>query len=89
MTKLIALAAFNTAVVSANTVHAVGRAIAGSGKAVKETGASFWAGLSYAHAVNKTNGAKADRLSREDAGIPAKATAAPTPAAVPFDVPTV
>ena len=77
MSKAIALAAFNTAVVITNVGHAAKRgvvaaacftkdnAVAGA-TASKEAGTAFWAGMKYAHQYNKANAAAAARLAPED-----------------------
>lgn len=77
MSKRIALAAFNTAVIATNAVHATKRGVVKAACAVKdatvtgaastkEVGAAFWAGFKYANQVNKTQGATAECLKAED-----------------------
>ena len=75
--KAFALAAFNTAVIATNAVHAAKRgvvaaasftkdnAVAGT-TATKEAGVAFWAGMQYAHNYNKANDVAAERLTPED-----------------------
>lgn len=77
MSKSFALAAFNTAVVVTNGVHAAKRgvvaaacftkdnAVAGT-TSTKEAGIAFWAGMKYAHQYNKANAVAAERLTPED-----------------------
>lgn len=77
MSKSIALAAFNAAVVITNGAHAAKRCAvkaaevtAAQSKATatasKEVGTAFWAGMKYAHQYNKANAAAAARLTPED-----------------------
>ena len=77
MSKSFALAAFNTAVIATNAVHAAKRGVVAAASftkdnavagtiATKEAGIAFWAGMKYAHNYNKTAGAAAERLTPED-----------------------
>ena len=66
MSKSIALAAFNTAVVITNGVHAAKRGVVIGATVSKEAGTAFWAGMKYAHQCNKANAAAAARLTPED-----------------------
>ena len=66
MSKSIALAAFNTAVVLTNAAHAAKRGAVKAAGQSKEAGVSFWAGMKYAHQQNKANAAAAERLTAED-----------------------
>ena len=81
MSKSIALAAFNTAVVITNGAHAakrcavtVAKVTAAQSKAAaavsKEAGSAFWAGMKYAHQYNKANAATAECLTSEDTEAP-------------------
>lgn len=71
MSKLFALAAFNTAVAITNGVHVVGRAAEATVTTGKEGGVAFWAGLKYAHQANRENGVSARHLTRRDVGMEA------------------
>ena len=77
MSKSIALAAFNTAVIATNAAHAAKRGVVAAASftkdaattgavSTKETGVAFWAGMKYAHQYNKTNAVAAERLTPED-----------------------
>lgn len=66
MSKSFALAAFNTAVIATNAVHAAKRGVVAGTTATKEAGIAFWAGMKYAHQYNKANAAAAERLTPED-----------------------
>ena len=66
MSKAIALAAFNTAVVITNVGHATKRCAVKAASQSKEAGTAFWAGMKYAHQYNKANAVAAERLSPED-----------------------
>ena len=77
MSKSFALAAFNTAVVVTNGVHAAKRCAVAAAQstaahtqatatASKEAGIAFWAGMKYAHQYNKANAVAAERLTPED-----------------------
>ena len=66
MSKAIALAAFNTAVVVTNIAHAAKRGAVKAASQSKEASISFWAGMKYAHQQNKANAAAAERLTAED-----------------------
>ena len=66
MSKAIALAAFNTAVVITNVGHATKRCAVKAASQSKEAGTAFWAGMKYAHQYNKANAAAAARLTPED-----------------------
>ena len=83
MSKSIALAAFNAAVVITNGAHAAKRCAVKASKATatasKEAGSAFWAGMKYAHQYNKATAAAAERLTPEDIDAPKPAK---TPAIV-------
>ena len=66
MSKAIALAAFNTAVVITNVAHAAKRGAVKAASQSKEASISFWAGMKYAHQYNKANAVAAERLTPED-----------------------
>ena len=66
MSKAIALAAFNTAVVITNIAHAAKRGAVKAASQSKEAGIAFWAGMKYAHQYNKANAVAAERLTPED-----------------------
>ena len=66
MSKAIALAAFNTAVVITNVAHAAKRGAVKAASQSKEASISFWAGMKYAHQQNKANAAAAELLTAED-----------------------
>ena len=66
MSKSIALAAFNTAVVITNGAHTVKRCAVHAAAQSQEAGTAFWAGMKYAHQYNKANAAAAARLTPED-----------------------
>ena len=74
MSKSIALAAFNAAVIITNGAHAAKRCAIKASKATatasKEAGSSFWAGMKYAHQYNKATAAAAERLTPEDIDAP-------------------
>ena len=77
MSKSLALAAFNAAVITTNAAYAAKRGVVAAARftkdnavagasASKEAGISFWAGMKYAHQYNKANAAAAERLTPED-----------------------
>ena len=77
MSKLIALAAFNTAIVATNVVHATKRGVVKaaplakdatvtSASATKDAGVAFWAGLKYANEINRAQGKTAECLKAKD-----------------------
>ena len=77
MSKSIALAAFNAAVVITNVGHATKRCAVKAAQVTakhtattaavsKEAGIAFWAGMKYAHQHNKANAAAAECLTSED-----------------------
>ena len=74
MSKSIALAAFNAAVVITNGAHAAKRCAVNVAKVTatqsKEAGSAFWAGMKYAHQYNKANAATAECLTSEDIEAP-------------------
>ena len=78
MSKSFALAAFNTAVVLTNAAHATKRCAVKAAEVTaaqsKEAGASFWAGVKYAHQHNKANAAAAERLTPKDIEAPKLST---------------
>ena len=79
MSKSIALAAFNTAVVITNGAHAAKRCAVNTAAASKEAGSAFWAGMKYAHQYNKANAATAECLTSEDIEANAVTAECPTP----------
>ena len=66
MSKSIALAAFNAAVVITNAGHAAKRCAVKAAAQSQEAGTAFWAGMKYAHQYNKATAAAAARLTPED-----------------------
>ena len=77
MSKSLALAAFNAAVVITNAAHAAKRCAVKAAEVTavhskatatvsKEAGTAFWAGMKYAHQYNKANAAAAECLTPED-----------------------
>lgn len=83
------LAAFNTAVILTNLSHSVARSTAGAARGTRDCGVSFLAGMRYAHAVNKTTGVAASRVSAAnlaEAVAAAAAAAAEAPAPVVEDL---
>lgn len=94
MSKSIALAAFNAAVIATNAVHATKRGVVKAASVAKdatvagatttkEVGVAFWAGLKYANEANKVQGSSAERLKAEDIAPQAEPEAAPAPEAKP------
>ena len=81
MSKSIALAAFNTAVVITNVAHAAKRGAVKAAGQSKEVGISFWAGMKYAHQQNKANAAAAEYLTAEDIEAPKPKTTKPAASA--------
>lgn len=80
------IAAFNAAVVLTNLSHSVARGATGVARGTRDCGVGFMAGMRYAHAVNKTTGAAASRVSAASlaetlAAAAAAAAEAPAPVA--------
>lgn len=82
-----AFTAFNAGVVLTNLSHSVARGATGVARGTHDCGVSFLAGMRYAHAVNKTTGAAASRVTATNlvetlAAVAAAAAAAEAPAPV-------
>lgn len=66
MSKAIALHAFNAAVAVTNVAHGAKRQAIIAKNTTVDAGSAFWAGMKYAHAVNKADGARAAHLEAKD-----------------------